>query len=137
MKKLPMVASILLMGGGFANATEKITCLVRRLAVDFRNAEPVVLQRRWGEFYVFSDGQLILIASSVQINLLNQIRGNGNKNHSNVASFRRDNWCKVEYDRRECTRIGNISINFDSNIRKTNRFCSDVLQSFCFRTVGA
>jgi hypothetical protein len=30
MKKLPLVASILLMGGGVANATEKITCLVKK-----------------------------------------------------------------------------------------------------------
>jgi hypothetical protein len=46
MKITYLVASILLMGGGFANATEKNNLSrERRLAVDFRNAEPVVLQK--------------------------------------------------------------------------------------------
>jgi hypothetical protein len=45
MKNYLLVASILLMGGG-ANATEKNNLSrERRLAVDFRNAEPVVLQK--------------------------------------------------------------------------------------------
>jgi hypothetical protein len=123
MKKITyLVASILLMGGGFANATEKNNLSrERRLAVDFRNAEPVVFTEGGIEFYVFSDGQFDFNArSSVRDKSFKpNKRGNGNKNHSNVASFRRDNYgVKVEYDRRgNVTRIGNISINFDSNDR--------------------
>jgi hypothetical protein len=52
----------------------KITCRERRLAVDFRNAEPVVFTGGI-EFYVFSDGQFDFNArSSVRDKSLNQIR---------------------------------------------------------------
>jgi hypothetical protein len=63
------------MGGGFANATEKNTCLVRRLAVDFRNAEPVVLQKVELSSMCFPMANLILMhVHRCEINLLNQIR---------------------------------------------------------------
>ncbi|MEZ7499621.1 hypothetical protein QO200_12840 [Flavobacterium sp. Arc3] len=123
MKKITfLVASILLMGGGVANATEKNNLSSeRRVAVDFRNAEPVVFTEGGIEFYVFADGQFDFNtrSSARDKSFKPYKRGNGNKNYGNVASSHRDNYgVKVEYDRRgNVTRIGNVSINFDSNDR--------------------
>jgi hypothetical protein len=62
------------MGGGFANATEKITCLVREKISCFRNAEPVVLQKVELSSMCFPMANLILMHSSVRDKSLNQIR---------------------------------------------------------------
>jgi hypothetical protein len=123
MKKITfLVASILLMGGGVANATEKNNLSnERRVAVDFRNADPIVFTEGGIEFYVFTDGQFDFnTRSSARGNSFKpNKRGNGNKSYGPAASFRRDNYgVNVEYDRRgNITRVGNVSIYFDSNDR--------------------
>lgn len=123
MKKITfLVASILLMGGGVANATERNNLSSeRRVAVDFRNAEPIIFTEGGIEFFVFADGQFDFNTRSLARgnSFKPNKRGNGNKNYVTAASFRRDNYgVKVEYDRRgNVTRIGNVSINFDSNDR--------------------
>lgn len=123
MKKITfLVASILLMGGGVANATERNNLSSeRRVAVDFRNAEPIIFTEGGIEFFVFADGQFDFNTRSLARGnyFKPNKRGNGNKNYGTAASFRRDNYgVKVEYDRRgNVTRIGNVSINFDSNDR--------------------
>jgi hypothetical protein len=123
MKKITfLVASILLMGGGVANATERNNLSSeRRVAVDFRNAEPIIFTEGGIEFFVFADGQFDFNTRSLARgnSFKPNKRGNGNKNYGTAASFRRDNYgVKVEYDRRgNVTRIGNVSINFDSNDR--------------------
>jgi hypothetical protein len=123
MKKITfLVASILLLGGGVANATERNNLSSeRRVAVDFRNAEPIIFTEGGIEFFVFADGQFDFNTRSLARgnSFKPNKRGNGNKNYGTAASFRRDNYgVKVEYDRRgNVTRIGNVSINFDSNDR--------------------
>jgi hypothetical protein len=123
MKKITfLVASILLLGGGVANATERNNLSSeRRVAVDFRNAEPIIFTEGGIEFFVFADGQFDFNTRSLARGnyFKPNKRGNGNKNYGTAASFRRDNYgVKVEYDRRgNVTRIGNVSINFDSNDR--------------------
>ncbi|SDW02192.1 hypothetical protein [Flavobacterium degerlachei] len=123
MKKITfLVASILLMGGGVANATEKNNLSSeRRVAVDFRNAEPVIFTEGGIQFYVFADGEFDFNArsSARDKSFKPNKRGNGNRNYGSSASFRKDNYgVKVQYDRwGNVTRIGNVSIDFDSNDR--------------------
>jgi hypothetical protein len=49
---------------------------MRRSAVDFRNAEPIVFMERGVEFFVFADGQFDLILDHlVTICIINQAVG--------------------------------------------------------------
>ena len=123
MKKITfLVASIFLIGGSVANATVKNNLPnATRVAVDFRNAEPIIFTEGGIEFYVFADGQFDFNARAFarDKSFKPNRRGSGNRNYGTAASFRRDNYgVKVEYNRRgNITRIGNVSINFDSNDR--------------------
>ncbi|MFV5700379.1 hypothetical protein ACM55F_00760 [Flavobacterium sp. XS2P12] len=124
MKKITLlVASIFLIGGGVANATEKTNfSLERRLPVDFRNAEPIVFIERGIEFFVFPDGQLDFntrpSTGGYKYNKSNK-RGSLNKTYGAQTNTRNKNYgVKVEHDNMgRVRRIGNVSINYDSNDR--------------------
>jgi hypothetical protein len=58
------------MGGGFANATEKNNLSrERRLAVDFRNAEPVVLQKELSSMCFPMANLILMHVHRCEINL--------------------------------------------------------------------
>jgi hypothetical protein len=124
MKKITfLVASILLFGGGVANATEKNNFShERRLAVDFRNAEPIVFTERGVEFFVFPDGQFDFNTrpSTGSDRYFKSSRGRAvNKTYGAPSSFRNRNYgVKVEHDNfGRVRRIGNVFINYDANDR--------------------
>lgn len=123
MKKITfLVASILLFGGGVANATVKNNSShERRLPVDFRNAEPIVFTERGVEFFVFADGQFDFNTrpSSGDMYYKQSRRGDVNKTYGAPSSFRDRNYgVKVEHDEMgRVRRIGNVFINYDSNDR--------------------
>ena len=121
MKKITLlVASIFLIGGGVANATEKTNIsLERKLAVDFRNAEPIVFTERGVEFFIFPDGQFDFNTrpSTGGMHYKPMRRNAGNKMYG--ANGRNGNYgVKVEHDNMgRVRRIGNVAINYDSNDR--------------------
>ena len=123
MKKITfLVASILLFGGGVANATEKIDfSRERRLPVDFRNAEPLVFTERGVEFFVFPDGQFDFnTRPSTGDMYYKSTRSSAvNRTYGAPASFRNKNYgVKVEHDNMgRVRRIGNVMINYDANDR--------------------
>ncbi len=124
MKKITfLVASILLFGGGVANATEKNNFShERRLPVDFRNAEPIVFTERGVEFFVFPDGQFDFNtrpSTGADMYYKPSRRSAVNKTYGAPASFRNGNYgVKVEHDNMgRVRRIGNVMINYDSNDR--------------------
>ena len=123
MKKITfLVASILLFGGGVANATEKNSfSLERRSPVDVRNAEPIVFKERGVEFFVFPDGQFDFNTrpSTGDMYYKQSRTSNVNKTYGAPSSFRdRDYGLKVEHDNTgKVRRIGNVFINYDSNDR--------------------
>ena len=122
MKKITLlVASIFLIGGGVANATEitKLS-LERKIAVDFRNAEPIVFMERGVEFYVFPDGQFDFNTRPSAGDRYKQHRlGTANRTYGAPANSRNRNYgVRVEHDNRGRVRqIGNVFINYDSNDR--------------------
>ncbi|WP_339921509.1 hypothetical protein [uncultured Flavobacterium sp.] len=119
MKKITfLVASILLMGGGVANATEKNNLASeRRVAVDLRNEEPVAFTEGGVEFYLFVDGQFDFNARSYgrDKSFKPNKRGNGNRNYSEHSSHSNKYYgVKVEQDRMgRVRRVGNVSISYD------------------------
>jgi hypothetical protein len=124
MKKITfLVASILLFGGGVANATEKNTFShERRLPVDFRNAEPIVFTERGVEFFVFPDGQFDFNTrpSTGGDMYYKSARSSAvNRTYGAPSNFRNENYgVKVEHDNMgRVRRIGNVFINYDSNDR--------------------
>jgi hypothetical protein len=123
MKKITfLVASIFLIGGGVANATEKNNLSQeRRGAVDFRNTDPIVFTESGIEFYVFVDGQFDFNArpSGRDKSFRHNGKGNGNRSYGTPGSFRRDNYgVNVEQDRMgRVRRIGNVTISYDRNDR--------------------
>ena len=123
MKKITfLVASILFIGGGVANATEKNNFShERRSSVDFRNAEPIVFTERGVEFFVFLDGQFDFNTrpSTGGMYYRESRRGNVNKTYGAPSSFRDRNYgVKVEHDEMgRVRRIGNVFVNYDSNDR--------------------
>lgn len=124
MKKITLlVASIFLFGGGVANAAEKNNLSPeRRVAVDFRNAEPIVFTERGIEFLVFPDGQLDFntrpSTGGYKYNKSNK-RGPLNRTYGAQTNTRNKNYgVKVEHDNMgRVRRIGDVSINYDSNDR--------------------
>ena len=120
MKKITLlVASILLIGGGVANATEKnILSHERRLPVDVRNAEPIVFTERGVEFFVFPDGQFDFNTrpSTGGAYYKESRRGNVNKTYGAPSSSRDRNYgVRVEHDEMgRVRRIGNVFVNYDS-----------------------
>jgi hypothetical protein len=124
MKKITLlVASIFLIGGGVANATEKTNFSVEsRSVVDFRNAEPIVFTERGIEFYVFPDGQFDFNthpSTSSGMYYKSNKRNAVNKTYGAPSNFRNENYgVKVEHDNfGKIRRIGNVLINYDSNNR--------------------
>jgi hypothetical protein len=119
MKKITfLVASILLMGGGVANATvnNKLPNETR-VAVDFRNAEPVVFTEGGIEFYLFVGGQFDFNARSYgrDKSFKHNKRGNGNRNYDEHGSHSNKYYgVKVEHDiMGRVRRVGNVSISYD------------------------
>jgi hypothetical protein len=124
MKKITfLVASILLFGGGVANATEKNNFShERRLPVDFRNAEPIVFTERGVEFFVFADGQFDFNtrpSTGGEMYYKPSRRSAVNKTYGAPSNFRNGNYgVKVEHDNfGRVRRIGNVMINYDANDR--------------------
>ncbi|MFV5683958.1 hypothetical protein ACM55I_00760 [Flavobacterium sp. GB2R13] len=124
MKKITLlVASIFLIGGGVANATEKTNFShERRSPVDFRNAEPIVFTERGIEFFVFPDGQFDFNTRPSNGNDMyyKSTRTSAvNKTYGTPTNYRNENYgVKVEHDNSgKVRRIGNIFINYDSNDR--------------------
>ncbi|MFE3867354.1 hypothetical protein ACFX5E_04595 [Flavobacterium sp. LS2P90] len=124
MKKITfLVASILLFGGGVANATEKNNfSQERRLPVDFRNAEPIVFTERGVEFFVFPDGQFDFNtrpATGGDMYYKATRTSAVNRTHGAPSNFRNGNYgVKVEHDNfGRVRRIGNVMINYDANDR--------------------
>ncbi|SEA14011.1 hypothetical protein SAMN05443667_10299 [Flavobacterium gillisiae] len=121
MKKITfLVASILLIGGGVANATERNTfSLERRVAVDFRNAEPIVFMESGVEFFIFTDGQFDFNTRPDARHKYNRPYSSGNKNYDERGSHNNRYYgVNVEHDRMgRVRRIGNISISYDRNDR--------------------
>jgi hypothetical protein len=124
MKKITLlVASIFLIGGGVANATEKTNFSIeKRLPVDFRNAEPIVFTERGIEFFVFPDGQFDFnTRPSTGSGMYYKSKRTSavNKTYGTPTNFRNQNYgVKVEHDNSgKVRRIGNVFINYDSNDR--------------------
>ena len=124
MKKITLlVASIFLLGGGAANAAEKIAFSVEKKSpVDFRNADPIVFTERGIEFFIFPDGQLDFNTHPSKGTSGSMYYKAGNKNGLNktyCAPARNKNYgVKVEHDNRGRVRqVGNVFINYDSNDR--------------------
>jgi hypothetical protein len=123
MKKITfLVASILLIGGGIANAAERINLSQdRKVAVDFRNEEPIVFTESGIEFYVFADGQFDFNtrpSSRDRYYKPNRSRV-VNSDCDSRGTYRKDyHGVNVEQDRMgRVRRIGNVSINYDRNDR--------------------
>jgi hypothetical protein len=89
MKKLPfLVASILLMGIGVANATEKITCLVKKellLILEMKN-QLRSQKEELSSTYLSMDNLILMLALMDEINLAKpNKRGNGIETIVNIA----------------------------------------------------
>jgi hypothetical protein len=124
MKKITLLAaSIFLFGSGLANAAEKNNFShERKIAVDFRNTEPIVFTERGIEFYVFADGQFDFNTRPSRDNdgyYKSNRRSNTNRTYGAPSDFRNKNYgVKVEHDNSgKVRRIGNVFINYDSNDR--------------------
>jgi len=124
MKKITLlVASIFVLGGSIANATEKVkSAHERRYAVDFRNADPIVFTERGVEFFVFADGQFDFnTRPSTRETYFKPNNGRGNVNRTYGAPMnnrRQDFGVKVEHDAfGKVRRIGNVFVNYDANGR--------------------
>jgi hypothetical protein len=119
MKKITfLVASIFLMGGIVANATERDN---RRSPVDFRNADPIVFTERGVEFFIFPDGQFDFNTrpSTGDMYYKSGRRNGPNTTYGSPANVQNRNYgVKVEHDNRgRVRRVGNVMINYDSNDR--------------------
>lgn len=124
MKKITLlVASIFLIGGGVANATEKTDfSLERRLPVDFRNADPIEFTERGIQFFVFPDGQLDFNTRPTtggDMYYKSNKKGGTNRTYGTPAAARNANYgVKVEHDNMGRVRqVGNVFINYDANNR--------------------
>ncbi len=124
MKKITLlVASIFLLGGGAANAAEKIAFSVEtKSPVDFRNPEPIVFIERGIEFFIFPDGQLDFNTrpskGGEQYYQTNS-RGDVNRTYGAPKFHKNKNYgVKVAHDNMGRVRqVGNVFINYDSNDR--------------------
>ena len=124
MKKITLlVASIFLLGGGAANAAEKIAFSVEtKSPVDFRNPEPIVFIERGIQFFIFPDGQLDFNTrpskGGEQYYQTNS-RGDVNRTYGAPKFHKNKNYgVKVAHDNMGRVRqVGNVFINYDSNDR--------------------
>jgi hypothetical protein len=124
MKKITLLAaSIFLFGNGVANATEKNNFShERKIAVDFRYAEPIVFTERGIEFYVFADGQFDFNtrpSTGNEVYYRSGKRNSVNKTYGAPANYRgENNGVRIEHDDMgRVRRVGNVFINYDSNDR--------------------
>ncbi len=124
MKKITLLlASIFIIGGGVANATEKANFSAeRRLPIDFRNEDPIVFTERGIEFLVFPDGQFDFNTRPSANNDMyykSNRRGNVNSTYGAPTISRNENYgVRVEHDTYgRVRRIGNVFINYDANDR--------------------
>lgn len=123
MKKITLlVASIFVLGGSIANATEKVKSAHERMyAVDFRNADPIVFTERGVEFFVFADGQFDFNTRPSARETYFKPNGRRNVNRTYGAPMnnrRQDFGVKVEHDDfGRVRRIGNVFVNYDANNR--------------------
>ena len=124
MKKITLlVASIFLLGGGAANAAEKIAFSVEtKSPVDFRNPEPIVFIERGIEFFIFPDGQLDFNtrpSKGSELYYKTNSRGDVNRTYGAPKFHKNKNYgVKVAHDNMGRVRqVGNVFINYDSNDR--------------------
>jgi hypothetical protein len=124
MKKITLLAaSIFLFGSGVANAVEKTSfSYERKIAVDYRDAEPIVFIERGIEFFVFADGQFDFNTEPSKGSDMYYRRSRTsavNKTHGAPSNFRNKNHgVKIEHDKSgKVRRIGNVFVNYDSNDR--------------------
>ena len=124
MKKITLlVASIFLLGGGAANAAEKIAFSVEKKSpVDFRNDEPIVFTERGIEFFIFSDGQLDFNtrpSKGSDLYYKTNSRGDVNRTYGAPKYHKNKNYgVKVAHDNMGRVRqVGNVFINYDANDR--------------------
>ena len=124
MKKITLVvASIFLLGGGAANAAEKIAFSAEtKSPVDFRNPEPIVFIERGIEFFIFPDGQLDFNtrpSKGSELYYKTNSRGDVNRTYIAPKFHKNKNYgVKVAHDNMGRVRqVGNVFINYDSNDR--------------------
>ena len=124
MKKITLlVASIFLLGGGAANAAEKIAFSVEKKSpVDFRNEEPIVFTERGIEFFIFPDGQLDFNtrpSKGSDLYYKTNSRGDVNRTYGAPKYNKNKNYgVKVAHDNMGRVRqVGNVFINYDANDR--------------------
>ncbi|MBU0941052.1 MAG: hypothetical protein KKD36_06450 [Bacteroidetes bacterium] len=124
MKKITfLAASIFLLGGSIASATEKIDFSVQvKSKLDFRTDDPIVFLERGIEFYVFPDGQLDFnTRPTTSGTMYYKSKGNNgvNKTYGAPNNSRQGNYgVKVAHDDQGRVRqVGNVFINYDVNDR--------------------
>lgn len=124
MKKITfLVASIFVLGGSIANATEKtVFSVMTKSLVDFRNDDPIVFTERGIEFYVFPDGLLDFNTrptSNGDLYYRSKGKNGVNKTHGAPGQNRKGNYgVRVEHDNLGRVRqVGNVFINYDANDR--------------------
>lgn len=123
MKKITLlVASIFMFGGGIVNAAAKDKLShERRLAVDFRDADPIVFTERGVEFFVFADGQFDFNTKLSGNKMYYKPNGRRNVNGTYGAPMNNRNQnfgVKVEHDDfGRVRRVGNVFVNYDANGR--------------------
>ena len=124
MKKITLlVASIFLLGGGAANAAEKIAFTVeKKYSVDYKRAKPIVFIERGIEFFLFPDGQLdfnALPTTGRDMYYNSNSRGDANRTYVAANPYKNKNYgVNVDYDKRgRIKRVGDVAISYDSNDR--------------------
>jgi hypothetical protein len=123
MKKITLlVASIFMFGGGIVNATAgNKFAHERRVAADFRDAEPIVFTERGVEFFVFADGQFDFNTRPSGNNMYYKPSGRRNVNGTYGAPMNKRNQnfgVKVEHDDfGRVRRVGNVFLNYDASGR--------------------
>ena len=121
MKKITLlVASIFLLGGGAANAAEKIAFSVeKKSSVDYKRAKPIVFIERGVEFFLFPDGQLDFNARPTtgrDMYYNSNSRGDANRTYVAANPYKNKNYgVNVDYDKRgRIKRVGDVAISYDS-----------------------
>ena len=124
MKKITLLAaSIFLFGSVVANASEiNNFSHERKIAIDYRDAEPIVFTERGIEFFVFADGQFDFNTEPSNGSDMYYRRNSSsavNKTHGAPSNFRnRNHGVKIEHDKSgKVRRIGNVFVNYDSKDR--------------------
>ena len=121
MKKITLlVASIFLLGGGAANAAEKIAFSVeKKSSVDYKRAKPIVFIERGVEFFLFPDGQLDFNARPTtgrDMYYNSNSRRDANRTYVAANPYKNKNYgVNVDYDKRgRIKRVGDVAISYDS-----------------------